>query len=128
MTITAEKKLQRLEDELKGLKATYMISGGNMKIYFPYSDVYTIVDVFDENPFRVKFTSSFGGSKDILIASFIVEQTTTGGDNINLSQYAITQEQTGNGTVTFEIPLLWRVSTIRVGIVGTVPGTFTRLQ
>ena len=126
--IRTEKWLQRLEDELKAIKATYTIYGGAMKTYLSYSDRYTINDVFGESPLVLKFTPSFGSNEYINVASFTIEQTITGSDStINLSEYTIISEQHGDGTVTFKIPLLVMVDTVRVGIASTVPGTFTRI-
>lgn len=127
MKTTVEKKLQKLENEIKALKATYMISSGAMKTYLSYSPVFTITDAFEESPIKVKFTAGFGYDKAVLVSSFFIEQTTTSGSILNLSQYAVNYEQSGDGTVIFEIPLLVYVSTVKVGIASTVPGTFTRI-
>lgn len=126
MIIDTEKKLQHLENEIKAIKSTYTISAGAMKTYMTYSQVYTINDILTESPFKIKFTSDYGNSQDILVSSFLIEQTASG-SVYNLSEYAVIQEQTGDGTVTIEIPLLISVNTIRVAIASTVPGAFTRL-
>lgn len=122
-----EKKLQRLENELKALKATYTISGGAMKTYLSFSEKYTILDVYEESPFRVKFTSSYPSSDNILVTSFFVTQTSTSGTAYNLSQWSTILKQDGDGTLIIEIPLVVSVDSIRVGIASTVPGTFTRI-
>ena len=122
-----EKRISQLENEIKALKSTYMISGGAMKTYLSYSAVYTITDVFAEDPVRIKFRPSFGGSKDNLVSSFFVEQTYISGYSANFSQYAVMTKQ-DDGSVIFRIPLMWSVSTIRIGVASTVPGTFTRIS
>lgn len=127
MIIDTEKKLQELENEIKALKATYTISGGAIKTYFTYSETYTIIDVLVESPVVLKFTSLYGGDRSILITSFFVQQTTKSGNDINLSQYCLIQEQKQDGTVTIEIPLLSTVDAVRVGLTSSVPGTFTRI-
>lgn len=127
MTIATQKRLQCLEGELKALKSTYTISGGNMKTYLSYSDTYTIENYITENPFIIKFTPDYPVDGNIIVASFFIEQSTTSGTADNLSQYAMPIKQTGDGTVTFYIPLLMRVTTIKIGIATTVPGTFTRI-
>ena len=128
MNFNNEKWLQKIENELKALKATYTIYSGAMKTYISHSDTYTITDVFAESPLLLKFTPSFTSNKYITVASFIIEETTDkSSDPINLSEYVITQEQTGDGTVTFEVPLLVSVETVRVSIASAVPGTFTRI-
>lgn len=128
MTSTNEKWLQRIENELKAIKATYTIYSGAMKTYISYSDVYTIDDVFTESPLVVKFTPYFNSDGYVVVSSFAIDQITDQSSNpINLSEYAITREQTGDGTVTFEIPLLVSVETVRVSIASTAPGTFTRI-
>lgn len=126
MIIDTEKRLQHLENEIKALKSTYTISAGAMKTYLSYSDTYIINDILTESPFILKFTSDYGVEQDILISSFLIEETSSG-TNYNLSEYAITLEQNGDGTVTFEIPLILSVDTIRVAIASTVPGTFARM-
>lgn len=124
--ISAEKRLQELENEIKALKATYTISGGAMKTYLSYSDEYVITDIITESPFKIKFVSQYSDTKDILVTSFFVSQT-SGEFEYNLSQWSVIVEQSGDGTVTFEIPLLIAVDTVRVGVASTVPGTFTRV-
>lgn len=125
MIVDAEKKLQALENEIKALKAIYTISGGNMKTFLSYSDVYTINDEIAESPIKIKFKADYGDG-NILVTSFFVEQTAEN-FTYNLSQWSIALEQTEDGAVVFEIPLIVAVDTIQVGIATTVPGTFTRI-
>lgn len=128
MTLNTEKKLSQLESELKTLKSTYMVASGLVKVYYSYSPRYQIIDVFEESPLMVEFTSSFPKNDIIIISSIFIEQTTTSGNSINLSQYAIVHPQTGNGKILIEIPLLWLVDSVRIGVASTVPGFFTRVS
>ncbi len=127
MSIAVEKRIQKLEDELKALKSTYMLSGGAVKTYLSYSQTIEITDWYNDNPLIMKFKSDFGDSKEILVASFFLEQTTLWGDNYNFSQYVMPYEQTGDGTITFKVPLSLGVGSVKIGMVSTVPGTFTRI-
>lgn len=127
MSLNTEKRISQLENELKALKSTYMISGGSMKTYLSYSPVYTITDIVAEDPVRIRFTPSFGNGKDNLVSSFFVEQTYSSGYSANFSQYAVMTKE-NDGSIIFRIPLAWSVSTLRVGIASTIPGTFTRIS
>ena len=127
MNADCERRLSKLEFELNSLKATYTISGGLMKTYVSRAS-YSISDPIAETPALVKFTSSYPVSSKLMICSFSVEQNTTSGKTMNFSNYAITLEQTENGAVTFRIPLSDSATSLSVGVVSTVPGTFSRVS
>ena len=122
MGINIEKRLSVLENQIKALKSTYAIYGGMMKVYFsisPWFEMNSMDSVFE-------FTSSFAIDNPIIISSFYVIEKNTGGDSFNFSSYAHAEVQDTIGKITIRIPVT--ADEVQIGIVSTVPGTFTQVQ
>ena len=123
MGIATEKRLKRIEDMLQELKATYMISGGSMKLYESVSPVFTNSQSFRV---RIKFTPNYNVTEDIIVSSIFYEFVNSSNISYNFSQYAFIEPQDNNNYIVFNVPAL--SGTIRLRIISTVPGTFTRIS
>lgn len=119
MGVNTEIKLQRLEDEVKALKATYSVYGGAMLSYLTASPIYdTAGSVLMA---KVKFTPDIKPNGPLLVSSIRCDIV---GDNF-LSSYAIVGVQDGSGSVIIQVPIAG--GTFSISITTTSPGTFTRL-
>lgn len=123
MGIATEKRLKRIEDMLQELKATYMISGGSMKLYESVSPVFTNSQSFRV---RIKFTPNYNVTEDIIVSSIFYEFVNSSNISYNFSQYAFIEPQDNNSYIVFNVPAL--SGTLRLKIISTVPGTFTRIS
>lgn len=127
MAVNIEIRIQKLEDELKALKATYALSGGLMKVYESISPVYS----FTPNPGYppiIKFSSNFITNQPLLIASIAVEEGVTGGGTRDMSAYTTTHIQTGDGSIYIWPAYMLVTTSIQIKLITTSPGTFTRIQ
>lgn len=124
MAVSTEKRLRKLEDELKALKATYNISGGLVKTYRSSSPTYNLPDELIR--VRIKFTPTYTSDQRILVSSVFVEVINEYGSIFNFSPYAYCEIQSGDGSVVISVPGIG--GTVRVEVASTSPGTFTRLQ
>ena len=120
MAIKLEKRISKLEDEIRSLKATYSVYGGAMQSYLAASPVYDAGDRLINA--RVKFTPDIRPSGNLLVASIRCDVT---GNNF-LSSYAIVDVQDGSGSIIIQAPIPG--GTFSFSLVTTSPGTFTRLQ
>lgn len=123
MGIATEKRLKKIEDMLQELKATYMISGGSMKLYESVSPVFTNSQSFRV---RIKFTPNYNVTEDIIVSSIFYEFVDSSNISYNFSQYAFIEPQDNNSYIVFNVPAL--SGTLRLKIISTVPGTFTRIS
>lgn len=127
MAVNTEKKLQRIEDDILSLKATYTISGGAMKLYESVSPnfIYDSSELIHQG--RIRFTVDYTSGESLIIASitykFVNERD---GQVYDLSQYTYLEPQTDPNYV--DIRLIVFPGTVQVTIVTTVPGTFTRIS
>ena len=124
MAVNTERKIKKLEDELKALKATYTISGGLVKTYRSASPTYNLPDELIK--VRIKFTPDYVSNQRILVSSIFVEVQNDYGSTFNFTQYSYCEIQSGDGSVVINVPGLG--GTVRVEIAATSPGTFTRIQ
>ena len=126
MGISTEKRLQKIEDELKALKATYTISGGLMKLYESVSPKYSFV--YTEPTPIIKFQADYVTDSILLVASVNVIEDLYGGGSQNMSAYTTTHVQTGDGSILIYPAWMMITDAIQVKVVSTSPGTFTRIQ
>lgn len=125
MGLNTEKRLAKLENEIKALKATYTVYGGLMKLYESVSPEFPV------NPWVgviVKFQSSYTTDSMILVSSINIIVTSSGGVKTNLSPYAYTDIQNGDGSITINTAILIGTNTIQITVISTSPGTFTQIQ
>ena len=123
MAINTEKRIKQLEDDIRELKATYTVSGGLIKSYESVSPAYSIDRTSEV---IIKFTPSFP-QEDIFISSVYYELIySETGERVNFSNYAYIEPQDDKDYLIFRVPAL--NGTLTVNVVGTSPGTFTRIQ
>lgn len=123
MAINIESRIKRIENEIKNLKATYTISGGLIKSYESASPTYEVSGVSE---IILKFTPQFP-QKDIVLAGILYEFYYDVTDrNNNFSSYAYIEPQDDKDYLILKVPAL--SGTVRVTVIGTSPGTFTRIQ
>lgn len=123
MAISTEKRIKQLEDSIRELKTTYTVSGGLIKSYQSISPTYS---VDSRNEVTLKFTPNFP-QEDIFIASIYYELIyDVTGERVNFSSYVYIEPQDGNDYILLKVPTL--SGTLKVSVVGTAPGTFTRIQ
>lgn len=127
MGVNVEIRIQKLEDELKALKATYTLSGGLMRVYESVSPVYPFT-VNPGYPPIIKFTSDFVNNQPLLIASIMVKEDIYGGGTRDMSTYTTTHIQTGDGSIYIYPAYFLITDSIQIKLVTTSPGTFTRIQ
>lgn len=121
MGISVEKRLTKLENEIKALKATYAVYGGKAKTYYsvsPWFDVRNVRQIF-------KFKADYVDSGKILVASIQVSVQTNDGTIFPMPSYAMVVPQTGDGSITIRFPAAG--VRCRLAIVCTSPGTFTQI-
>lgn len=123
MAIKTEQRLKKLEDMLKELKATYMISGGAMKLYESVSPTYSSAQSFEAD---IRFTPSYSTGQDIIVASLLYEFINSYGTPYNFTQYAYIKPQDNHNYLDFIVPVL--EGAFKLKIISTVPGTFTRIS
>ena len=122
MAIRTEQRLKQIDNELQALKATYMVSGGTMKLYESVSPIYTN----DDTPeMRVRFIPTYATAESTIISSIFYRFTDSNGTAYDFSEYAYIEPQDSNNYLTLRFPAL--DGTIRLSVVATSPGTFTRI-
>lgn len=122
MGVNIEKRITKLEQEIKALKATYSIYGGLMKTY--------ITSGYWESPsatwnFCIRFIPDYPTDKNIIISSMRLEATIDG-QQISYNDNYISI-QNGEGYVDLNFGIIVDES-IFIQIAATVPGTFTRIS
>lgn len=123
MAISSEKRIKQLENSIKELKSTYTISGGLIKSYESISPTYS---VDSRNEVTIKFTPRFP-QKDIFISSIYYELVyDITGERVNFSSYVYIEPQDDKDYILLKVPTL--SGTLKISVVGTSPGTFTRIQ
>lgn len=126
MGLNTETRIQKLENEVKALKATYMLSGGLMRVYESISPVYSF-SIITDPPIIIKFTSDFVTSQPILVASVVVVEELSNGITGNYSAYTVTQIQSGDGNIIIQPAFTIGTISVQIKLVATSPGTFTRI-
>lgn len=125
-----EKRLQKLENEIKELKAVYNVAGGNVRLYVTKQSF--TVTVSGNTVKKVKFTPTYGLGQTIM--------ATMSGKAIYVSGSAMAQNwgahqaiQDGSGEVILEFPFVnfagTGTNTYRLDVVvsATTPGTLSVL-
>lgn len=121
MGITTEKRLAKLEDEIKALKSTYTIYGGLVKTYLSMSQWFDVGDVNQE----FRFKADFVNSGKILVASAKIEIMNSNGTIYSFPNHVLMYPQSGDGSIIIRFPGLGIKN--RLTIVSTSPGTFTKI-
>lgn len=122
MAVSIEKKLKIIEDDLLTLKATYMISGGAMKLYESVSPTFLYDDIVEG---KIRFTVNYPTGEDLIVASLTYIAVNKNGVSYDFSQYAYIEPQTDANYIDIRIPVL--PGSVQVSVVTVVPGTFTRI-
>lgn len=125
MGITTEKRLFRLEEELKALKATYTISGGRIKLYESVSPVFTISQDYLTSETVIRFTPNYSSVDHMIIPSIYYEFVDENGASYNFSNYVRIEPQ-NNNFVLLHMPTFG--GTVQLKIISNIPGTFTLIQ
>lgn len=127
MAINTEKRLKKLEDEIKALKASYAIYGGLVMTYITQSQYY-MINPREEPTAAFRFQSSASYTDNILVASVCVEQTSTTGRNATWNQFTLIDIQNNDGSVIIRPQYGISATSIRVTVVSTTPGTITKIN
>ena len=128
MAVNLEKRIRILEDQLKALKATYSVYGGAMKIYGSTSQSFSWSYSLPINIPVVRFTSNWETNKNILVASVNIEMR-DGNGNLIYSPPELTLDiQNKTGSVDIHILPNINMTSFKVTLYSTSPGTFTRIN
>jgi len=118
-----EKRVKKLEDEVKAMKACYNTAGSLVKMYVTQMGEITTGGGAGWIDMVIRFTPTYGQGHNNLISLVpIVDRNT-----YYIAPYAVTP-QDGSGAV--DITIFSLVSSQKVDVIasGTSPGTFTRIQ
>ena len=126
MAIDTEKKLQRIEDGILALKATYAISGGAMKLYESVSPAFVYESGGYIHQGRIRFTADYSTGESLIISSMTYHFTNEYGVTYDFSSYSYIEPQTNPNYI--DIRMVVMPGTVQVSVVTTVPGTFTRIS
>jgi len=126
MAVNTEKKLKKLEDEIKALKASYSVYGGLVMTYTTQSQYYEIIPL-QEPTAAFKFQSSASNDENILVTSVCVEQVSSTGRMATWNQYSLIDIQHNDGSVIIRPTYGVAATSIRVTVTTTAPGTITKI-
>lgn len=122
MAIKSEQRLSSIENKIKELKATYTIYGGMIKSYQSVSPIY---ETEGRAEVVIRFTPDFMQSEIILSSIYYELIYGITGERVNFTNYVYIEPQDSENYVNIRIPVF--VGTVRISVVGTSPGTFTRV-
>ena len=125
MGVSLEKRLFKLEDELKSLKSTYTISGGLIELYESESPVFQITAGDIQYNTIIKFTPNYLSVDNLIIPSIYYECRDENNNLYNFSPYVRISPPTDN-YILLNMPAL--VGTIQLRLISNIPGNFTRVQ
>lgn len=123
-----EKRLQKLENDIKDLKATYTIAGGNVKMYITKATFN--VTVSSNTTKQVLFTPTYGVGQEIM-ATMSGKASYVSGSVFVTCWGAHQQIQDGSGNVILEFPFVNYYGTgtntysLEVVVSATTPGTLS---
>lgn len=123
-----EKRLQKLENDIKDLKATYTIAGGNVKMYITKATF--SVTVSSNTTKQVLFIPTYGVGQEIM-ATMSGKANYVSGSALVTCWGAHQQIQDGSGNVILEFPFVNYYGTgtntysLEVVVSATTPGTLS---
>ena len=128
-----EKKLSKIEQDLKKLKASYPTSGVNVKLYVSKQSF--TVNVTGTTTIRIKFTPTYNSGSVIMANLTGKLDSLTRLTGMHGFWCAYQQIQSGNSEVVIGFPftdydnMTTSTSTAKISVVAsaTSPGTFTKL-
>lgn len=123
MAITTERRIAKLEQEIKALKATYSIYGGMMRTYTTSGHFYQTEATRN---FVVRFTPQYATGKNTILASLLVKYTRQGVEDIFDDGYVSIQD--GSGELLIHCGWVFDNSDVYIQIATTVPGTLTKVS
>lgn len=119
---TTEKRIKKIEDELKAMKACYNTAGSLVKMYVTKMGAITTGGGAGLHNMVIRFTPTYGmGHINLLTLVAIVDSNT-----YYVAPFATTP-QDGSGVVDITIFDLVATQKVEVIASGTSPGTFMRI-
>lgn len=119
---TTEKRLKKIEDELKAMKACYNTAGSLVKMYVTKMGAITTGGGAGLHNMVIRFTPAYGmGQINLITLVAIVDSNT-----YYVAPFATTP-QSGSGVVDITIFDLVATQKVEVIASGTSPGTFMRI-
>lgn len=120
---TTEKKLKKIEDELKAMKVCYNTAGSLVKMYVTKMGAVTVGGGAGLHDMVVRFTPTYGAGRVNLITLVAIVDSNT----YYVAPFATTP-QDGSGAVDITIFDLASTQKVEVIASGTSPGIFTRIS
>lgn len=126
-----EKRLSKIEADLKSLKAAYQTSGTNVRLYVSKQSFNVTIPAGSSALVKIKFVPNFGRGK-VIMANLVGKVTRISGAHSFFSSYQQTQD--GSGDVVIAFPFIdyssGQPTSVRLDVVAsaTSPGTFTRIS
>ena len=125
---TTEKRLAKLEDELRSLKSTYSIAGSLAKMYYQQSSPFLVGGGESVHAARFKFTPKYGRNHANLTKLFAyVDGHYVGHTYIKFNPFFV-EPQDGSGEVIIQVLELGPTDEVTIIAKGPSPGEFSRVS
>ena len=127
---TTQQRLRALENDIKALKATYAVAGGNVRMYI--STTTMTITITGTTVVRVKFSPTYGAGH-ITMATMTGNAKVISGTGLYGFWAPHQEPQTGDGVVLafpFDDPYAQHIPTtyqLTVTVAATSPGTFSMI-
>lgn len=123
MGMTVEKRLRKLEDELKAMKVCYDTAGSLVTMYVQKMEQFTVGGGSGWHNVTVRFTPKYGiGHNNLITLVAIVDSNT-----YYVAPFTV-NPQNGSGSVEITVYELLETQKVEIIASGTSLGTFTRLS
>lgn len=125
--MNAETEIKRLENDVKGLKASYPIAASKAKFYVAESQVF---DVTGQSVARFRFRPNYGRGKTAFIKLVVNAVWDSDQDQFMRFPPQVNEPQDGSGDIFIKVALrgtTFEISKIKIIASGSTTGTFSQV-